>query len=890
MIASPTKPRLSWRTPSIRILCVKPHLLRALLCLWLVSFSLPLRATDLPAVAQYKKEIEPLLSQYCYDCHADGTAKGGISLDEFKSDDALIQDRELWAQVSKNVRAGLMPPQKKPHPTTAEQTKLFDWVKYGVFDINPAHPDPGRVTVRRLNRAEYHNTIRDLMGVDFNATEAFPSDDTGYGFDNIGDVLSVSPLLLEKYMQAAEKIVGLAIPLVGKVIAETTLAAKDFKNDSGTAAERLSFYKPANVSSSFTAPFEGSYVLALTLKVHGSFDFDPGKCKFSLKVDGQDAWQKEFVWEDGKKFDIEIPQSWKSGEHRLAFQLEPLLAADKKKNTSVDMEIVSVRVQGPKEENHWVPVKNHQRFFSKAENPKNADELRNYAREVLTAFAKKAFRRPADERTLDRLAKLAENVYGQPNKSFEQGISAAMVAVLSSPRFLFRIEQTVPEHAKDPYGPVDEYTLAMRLSYFLWSTMPDDQLIALADRGELRKNLTAQVNRLLADPRSRAFIENFTGQWLQGRDVEGISVDARLVLARDKGEEKELQLELEEFRARLAAREAKGKTPALLLDKIQDKTPVKPQDKTQDKTPAVAPPAVAVAPAAPASPPIKRPRLFQPPAVDLTEPLRKAMRLEPEMVFAGIVHEDRSLSELLDCDYTYLNDKLAKHYGIPGVTGPEMRRVTLPADSPRGGLLTMGSILVVTSNPTRTSPVKRGQFVLDNILGMPTPPPPADVPALEESEKGFKDHEPTARESLALHRDAAVCRSCHARMDPLGLSLESFNAMGMWRESERGQKIDAAGQLLTGESFQNIRELKRILKQNHTPDFYRCLTEKLLIYALGRGTDDNDVEAVDRIVARLEKNDGRFSALLSGVIESSPFQERRNRSAVDVVKPKVSVR
>ena len=245
---------------------------------------------------------------------------------------------------------------------------------------------------------------------------------------------------------------------------------------------------------------------------------------------------------------------------------------------------------------------------------------------------------------------------------------------------------------------------------------------------------------------------------------------------------------------------------------------------------------------------------------------------------------------MLDCDYTYLNDKLAKHYGIPGVTGPEMRRVTLPADSPRGGLLTMGSILVVTSNPTRTSPVKRGQFVLDNILGMPTPPPPADVPALEESEKGFKDHEPTARESLALHRDAAVCRSCHARMDPLGLSLESFNAMGMWRDSERGQKIDAAGQLLTGESFQNIRELKRILKQNHTPDFYRCLTEKLLIYALGRGTDDNDVEAVDRIVARLEKNDGRFSALLSGVIESSPFQERRNRSAVDVVKPKVSVR
>ena len=868
---------------------MEPNLLHASMCLGLFLFSLPLRATDLSAVAQYKKEIEPLLSQYCYDCHADGTAKGGITLDEFKSDDALVQDRELWAQVSKNVRAGLMPPQKKPHPTTAEQTKLFEWVKYGVFDINPAHPDPGRVTVRRLNRAEYHNTIRDLMGVDFNATEAFPSDDTGYGFDNIGDVLSVSPLLLEKYMQAAEKIASSAVPLVGKVMAETTLVGKDFKSDGGAAVERMSFYKPASVSSSFNAEFEGSYGLAVGLKVHGSFDFDPARCKFSLKVDGQEAWQKEFVWEDGKKFDIEIPRIWKSGEHRLAFQLEPLVAADPKKNTAVDMEIVSVRVRGPKEEKHWVQGKNHRRFFSRDENPNNPAELRNYAREVLNAFAKKAFRRPADGRTLDRLVILAENVYGRPGKSFEQGISAAMVAVLSSPRFLFRIEQTAPEHAKEPYGPVDEYTLAMRLSYFLWSTMPDDELFALADRGELRKNLTAQVNRLLADPRSRAFIENFTGQWLQVRDVEGISVDARLVLARDKGEEKELQRELEEFRARLAAREAKGKTPAPPLDKTQDKTPAKPLDKT----PAGAPPAVAVAvvPAtpAPATPPVKRPRLFQPPAVDLTDPLRKAMRLEPEMMFAGIVHQDRSLSELLDCDYTYLNDKLAKHYGVPGVTGPEMRRVTLPAESPRGGLLTMGSILVVTSNPTRTSPVKRGQFVLDNILGMPTPPPPADVPALEESDKGFKDHEPTARESLAVHRDAAVCRSCHARMDPLGLSLESFNAMGMWRDSERGQKIDAAGQLLTGESFQNIRELKRILKQNHTPDFYRCLTEKLLIYALGRGTDDNDVEAVDQIVARLEKNDGRFSALLSGVIESSPFQERRNKSAADPVKPKVSL-
>ena len=840
---------------SNRIFCIGPIRFCALFTLGLSLLGFSLQAAELGAAARYKKEIEPILAEYCYDCHGEGSAKGGITLDEFKSDEALTHDRELWTQVLKNVRAGLMPPRKKPQPTAQEQQRLAEWIKYGALGINATHPDPGRVTVRRLNRVEYQNTIRDLMGVEFNSTEAFPSDDTGYGFDNIGDVLSVSTMLLEKYMQAAEKIVTQAVPTVAKVMAESTLTAKDFKGESIPNAERLSFYKPSKVSSSFSAAQDGSYRLAITLQVHGGFDFDPGKCKFSLAVDGQDSWHQEFVWEDGKKSTVEIPIQWKAGPHSLAFQLEPLVSADKKLN-SVDMEIVSVRVSGPTDKDQWIPVKNHNRFFSKDESPKNADERRGYAREVLGSFAKKAFRRPADGKTLDRLVKLAENVYGQPGKTFEQGISSAMVAVLSSPRFLFRIEQTAPDHAKEPYGPVDEYSLATRLSYFLWSTMPDEELFGLAERGELRKNLPAQVKRLLADPRSGAMVQNFTGQWLQGRDVDGISIDARLVLARDKGEEKALQKELEEFRARIAARDALAKAPGG----------------------ASAVPAPAFAQGA------KRPRLFQKPAVDLDGPLRKAMRLEPEMVFAGIVREDRSLSELLDCDYTYLNEKLAKHYGVPGVSGPEMRRVTLPADSPRGGLLTMGSILVVTSNPTRTSPVKRGQFILDNILGMPTPPPPADVPALEDSEKSFKEHEPTARESLALHRDNAVCRSCHARMDPLGLSLESFNAMGMFRESERGQKIDAAGELLTGETFENVRELKKILKQKHASDFYRCLTEKLLTYALGRGTDDDDIEAVDQIVARLEKNDGHFSALLNGVIESTPFQERRNRPMPEPVK------
>jgi hypothetical protein len=413
-----------------------------------------------------------------------------------------------------------------------------------------------------------------------------------------------------------------------------------------------------------------------------------------------------------------------------------------------------------------------------------------------------------------------------------------MVAVLSSPRFLFRIEQPITDSAGEKFPLVDEYALACRLSYFLWSTMPDEELIGLARRGELRKNLDAQLKRLLADPRSQAMVQNFVGQWLQVRDVEGIAIDSRIVLARDSGEEKELQREIEEFRKRLAERQ---KNPTTRPARIQ------------------------------------RPRLFARPTIELDGTLRNAIRQEVEMYFGHVVHDDRSVLELLDSNYTYLNDALAKYYGIKGVTGKEMRKVDLPTDNPRGGLLTMASMLVVTSNPTRTSPVKRGQFILDNILGMPAPPPPADIPALEESESAFKDkeHEPSFRQVLEVHRSKALCSSCHSRMDPLGLSLENFNALGLWREKERGQAIDASGKLITGESFHDIRDLKRILKDDHKIDFYRCMTEKLLTYALGRGLEYDDVETVDQIVERLDRAEGHFSALLSGVIESAPFQRER---------------
>lgn len=801
---------------------------------------------------QFSKDIQPLLTKYCYDCHGDGAHKGKLALDELSTDQVSPADRLSWWNVLKNVRAGIMPPQKKPQPTDSEKILLANWIKYGAFGIDPDHIDPGRVTLHRLNRVEYRNTIRDLMGIDFNTTEEFPPDDTGYGFDTIADVLSVSPLLLEKYMQAAEKIVATAVPTVSKVVNEKILTGKDFRDAKGQSApDRMTIYKPIEVSSKVKAEQGGSYRITGNFIIRGDFDFDPGRCQLIFKVDGKEAWHQEFGWENGERHQFVIPKDWKPSEHQFTFELKPLTPIEQKK-TAVDVQLTSVKLEGPLEEKFWTAPKGYTRFFSREEPPTTDADRQQYAREVLAAFATKAFRRPADPRTIDRLQAIAQSVYTQPNKRFEQGIAQAMVAVLSSPRFLFRIEESQIQHPSEAYSLIDEYSLASRLSYFLWSTMPDEELTALAARGELRKNLQPQIKRLINDPRSRAFIDNFTGQWLQARDVEGISIDARLVLARDNNQEKELQKELEEFRARLAQQQAQAKA--------------NPQASATG-TGAAAKPAI----------PAKRPRLFAKPAVELDGPLREAMREEPELLFASIVHKNSSVADLLDCDYTFVNDRLAKHYGLPEVKGREMRKVALPKDSPRGGLLTMGSTLVVTSNPTRTSPVKRGQFILDNILGMPAPPPPADVPALEDSEKGFKDHEPTVRETLAIHRAKPLCSSCHSRMDPLGFALENFNPMGMWRDKERGQAIDASGQLITGESFQDVRQLKQILKTRHLPDFYRCLTEKVLTYALGRGLDYYDVEAVDRIVDQLEKNDGHFDTLLAGVIDSAPFQERRNR-------------
>jgi hypothetical protein len=667
-------------------------------------------AESVPDATEFRAHIRPILETYCFDCHGDGARKGNVAFDEFKSGRAILDDRELWWKALKNLRTGMMPPAKKPRPSPEEQRAITQWIKSAVFRADPRNPDPGRVTLRRLNRVEYRNTIRDLMGVEYDTQGEFPPDDTGYGFDTIADVLTLSPMLLEKYLSAAQIIVAKAVP-------------------------------------------------------------------------------------------------------------------EKKEGSN---------------------PKNYRRFFPRGI-PDGAAERRACARQILDDFTRKAFRRPADQATVNRLAGLAEEVYAQPGKTFESGIGQAMVAVLSSPRFLFREEAVEPNGGQPGYALVDEYALASRLSYFLWSSMPDEELMRLAADGRLRRDLSAQLERMLADKRSREFVRNFTGQWLRARDIDNVQIDSRAVLARERGADPEMERLRQRFHE--------------LEDKGEEQLTAEEKEEFANLRAAF----------------FKRfGRALRP---GLTPELRAAMREETEEVFNYVLQENRSLLELIDSDYTFLNERLAHQYGIPNVTGDQMRRVLLPPGSPRGGVLTEGTVLVVTSNPTRTSPVKRGLFILDNILGTPPPPPPANVPPLEDAAKGIAGHAPSLRETLAAHRANALCASCHNRMDPLGLAMENFNALGLWRTNEFNQPIDAAGTLLTGEKFASFTDLKHILAQKHAEDFYRTLTEKMLTYALGRGLDYYDVETVDQIVSRIEKANGRPSALLAGIVESAPFQKCRQAAA-----------
>lgn len=819
----------------LSVYCV---MLNWLMLIWQVQVSF---ADPDSAEAQYRETIKPVLETYCFDCHANGSAEGDLAFDRATVSN-LVGDLDLWWRVLKNVRADIMPPVGNDSPTPAERERLLHWIKTQVFGIDPENPDPGRVTVSRLNRTEYRNTIHDLMGIDFNAEVVFPPDDTGFGFDNVGDALTVSPLLMEKYLQSASTIVKAAVPVECKVIPTLELTGKDFQSaDSDRNGSHLSYADAAVVSKTIQIEHAGRYDLRLEVRLNGSFDFDPSQCRVTFSADGEELYQAEYKWDERKSIHYQFERNWQPGEHELKFQLEPLPSSDPSKpdedegDTYVIFHILHVDVQGPMDKDIRVHPRNYEKFFTRDEPPAEPDQQRNYASEVLGTFTKKAYRGPVDEQTLEKLVRIAEATYATPGKTFEEGIAQAMTAILASPRFLFRFES--PAKKSDETFPfIDEYGLASRLSYLFWSTMPDTELMQLADEGKLREQLDEQVRRMLADERSDDFVQNFVGQWLRSRDVEHVSLDPLVAL----GYGEEYQQLRNVFRRRFRPDDEDVPVNEEEWQRVRERFGELRQirDMFDSET-------------------------------------RRAMRRETDMLFEYIVRNDRSLLDLIDCNYTFLNEKLANLYDISNVRGGEMRRVTLPEGHPRGGVLTQGTMLTVTSNPTRTSPVKRGLFILENILGTPTPPAPPNVPELEDAQKKFGDRDPALREVLALHRESALCSSCHSRMDPLGLALENFNALGMWRETEHGEKIDASGELITGEAFSDIRELKLILTTSRRMDFYRCMTQKLLTYALGRGLDYNDEYTVDEIVKRLDASGGRFSVLISEIVNSAQFQRTR---------------
>ena len=788
---------------------------------------------ELPAVAQFHKVVAPILQERCYDCHGDGSSKGGIAFDELTAE-SIAHDPQLWLKVLKNTRSHIMPPLKAENPLTApERVALEGWITTSAFGLDPAQPDPGRVTLHRLNRVEYKNTIRDLLGVDFETQAAFPDDDSGYGFDNIADVLNMSPLLMEKYLAAAQTVVGKAVPTITRTPAVQIADVGDFQFPDGTAtvgrsirgsglgaagipAITLTFAKEASISHVFNVKQAGEYRVVIEQNIRGDFNFVPQRAQLTVTLDGQQVSQKDYGWLANRHTEEVHLVRWEPGSHPITFTIKPLPSEPMPpRGQDVQYNLKKVRLEGPLDEARWVHPPDYARFFPRDEIPADPAERRVYARELLGTFATQAFRRPATAESVEPLVDIAEKYYTTPGTTFESGVAQAMVAVLASPRFLFRIGNPAPAAPNAPVANVDEHSLASRLSYFLWSTMPDEELLKLAATGKLRANLDAQVKRMLADPRSANLVEHFTGQWLQSRLVTTVPLNPREILQR------------EGVSVGGGGRGGGGSGGG-----------------------------------------------------NVSDALRNAFKAETEKYFEHVLRENRSVDEFLTSDYTFLNETAATAYKIEGVKGPELRKVTLPPGDARGGILTMGSVLMITSNPTRTSPVKRGKWILDNILDAPTPPPPPDIPALEDAKPKDTTHTPTLRETMAIHREDALCASCHNRMDPLGLALENFNALGSWRDEEFKQKIDPAGQLATGETFADIRDLKRILAANHKIEFYRCLTEKLLTYALGRGTEYYDVPAVDKIVANLEKNNGAFSVLLMGVIESVPFQQQRMFNAL----------
>lgn len=777
----------------------------------------PLAAAE-ETIAPADAEIQ-FLKEFCFQCHAGDQPQAEISLDLLTQADSPQKSRALWTRVENVVARGEMPPADEPQPSTAAADSFLESVRRTrqAADRN-AKPDPGRVTMRRLNRAEYRNTIRDLVGVDFDPTEDFPSDDIGYGFDNIGDVLTLAPVLMERYFDAAEKIMSRAILPEPPAVPKRHLDAQYTEPASGDVASKWIENGFRRLESDTTDPLglgplhtpykwepDGAYTfrtrlyaaapegheVRVAILLHGPGLADPSPDSELATVVGNVLRPARLLQtvviqgrtpETADEVEVLIPPA--VNRERV---LVGLVRPPEGQGAAVKAYVRSMALEGP------LDTRPASQRALLAVTPGTTPEQQT--REVLARFLRRAYRRPVEESELQRAIALASAAQSAGEK-WEAAMQLAMQAALCSPKFLFRVETDDQPENPAP-RPIDPLPLASRLSYFLWSSMPDDLLLDLAQQGQLHERLDEQVQRMLADPRSDALVANFAFQWLQIQRLESFVPD---------------------------------------------------------------------------------PQRF--PQFDA--PLRAAMRRETELFFASIIREDRNVLDLLRADYTFLNQRLAKHYGIASaegqpITGEEFRRVSLVGNSLRGGLLTQSSILAVTSNPTRTSPVKRGRWVLEQILGAPPPPPPPDVPELSEEPQAVTAS--SLRERMEVHRRNPACASCHAKMDAIGFALENYDAIGAYREKDGEFAIDARGEFPDGTTFTGAAELRQILLEREE-DFLRALTEKLLIYALGRGLEYYDRPTIDRIVAKAKIEEPKFSVLVREIVRSDPFMQRRGTPAV----------
>ena len=736
---------------------------------------------------EFDSTVRPVFAASCAQCHNSRVLSGGLNVEEISSTSSLVQQREIWEKVLRRLRAGDMPPAGSPRPPKAQLDAMTAYIERAFDRADASVPqDPGRVTARRLNRNEYTNTIRDLLGVRFRAERYFPADDSGDGFDNIGDVLTVSPLLTERYLAAAERIARWAI--------STEIPGKAIEVDYRMRDRKVRRVDRSTIEAEHRVEFAGDYTVRIGL---------PGE---RPQVNGQDAAPVTLgLWMNGTLIASKTVQTKPSGlvyfdpyseeevrvylpegDHvfRAGFIDDPfartLPAADsydRRKNKFLD----SIVFVGPFASTR--PKESRAKVLS-------CDPVsgRRCVERIITDLANRAYRRPATPREIDTLLRFVDE--GARGRSAEQGIGLAIQAVLMSPNFLFRVERdpnlrggaATAGQAHD----LSPYELATRLSYFLWSSMPDGELMKVAAGGRIhdRSVLDAQVTRMLADPRASAFAENFAGQWLETRNLDIVKPD---------------------------------------------------------------------------------PDAFK----EWDAELRDAMKRETAMFFEHVLRENRPLSEFLTADYTFLNERLAAHYGIAGVTGPEMRRVTLQTDR-RGGVLSQGAVLTVSSYPTRTSPVIRGKYVLQNILGSPPEPPPGDIPPLEDSAAAGG----SARQQLERHRSNPACASCHRNMDQLGFGLENYDAIGRWREQDGKFPVDSTGVLPDGQKFSTPGQMRALLV-SHLPQFSRTLTEKMFTYALGRGLKPFDRRAVDAVQRAAAADGYRFQSIVREVVHSVPFRSRR---------------